>query len=183
MAYTYTANDGTNYDYADWIGSPFAYNSVSASTSNGQLKLYGGWIFMSLQSCKMQMDFEFMPSTTGRAHCSADISLSYKLIAGTAYGAFSYLYIRLVLLDSSRNPIESIQIWSDGAYCISAGDYFTTSGTPWISENVYWSYTLQQGTTYYAAVELYSMVYNGGWARSAADSVLVCDVSEISVYT
>jgi hypothetical protein len=187
-AYTYTANDNTHYDYGYFYGSVYAYADVTKNENNGELKLRGGWAYQSLHHCVMRMALEFTPSTSGRTHCSAEMSLSYKLFAGTAYGGFSYLYIRLVLLDSSKNPLESIQIWSAGAYCIVGGQWFTTAGNPGISNSVYWQYSLQSGTTYYAAVEMYSEVYWGGYAMSSAGTlavptILSCDVSEISVYT
>jgi hypothetical protein len=189
-AYTYTADDSTDYDWADGVYSIFTFSSVSLDTDTGEMKACGGNGWYALHTCKLWMAMEFTAPSTGRVHCSADLSLSYNLIAGKTAGGYSSMQINLVLMDSSHNPLETDQIYYREAYYSSGDDYVNELGTPAISEAVYWSYTLQSSTVYYATVEIYIKLFNGGWAFSYAGDVdpwnptiLSCDVSEIYVYS
>ncbi len=88
-------------------------------------------------------------------------------------------------MDSSKNSLESDYIWYDDAYCSSAGDYDYANGTPYLEESTRWSYTLQSSTTYFAVVELYIRLFNGGYAYSYTGSIgfptiLSSDIAEIT---
>lgn len=187
-AYSYTVDDATDYDWADGVYSIWAFDTVTASTDTGATTARGWNGYAALHTCTLWIGMEFTATSTGQAYCSAEMSTSWKLIAGTAVGAYAYLDIYLVLMNSARSTeLDSELIFTKHEYC-SSGEYEEISGTDYVDETEQWSYTLQSSTTYYAVVKIYIRTYNGGYAFSYSGThenptALSVDVAEISVYT
>lgn len=188
-AYTYTANDTTDYDWADGTYSIWAFSWVTASTETGEATCRGSNIWNALHTCTLYIGMQFTPTSPGRAYCSAEISLSYKLIAGSVVGGYSYLDIYLCLYNNAKtSELDSACIFSDSAYCSTSGQYDEASGTDYVDENVHWDYTLQSSTTYYTVVKVYLRTFNGGYVFSstgtrAVPTTMSADVAEICIYT
>jgi hypothetical protein len=188
-AYSYTANDFTDYDWGDGWYSIYCFTDVHAYEDTGEVTCRGSNPWWALHTCTLVMGMHFTATSTGRAYCSAEISLSYKLIAGTAKGAYSLLNIYLSLYNSAHTAeLDSVCIFADDAVCTTGGQYDETSGTDYVDEYVQWDYTLQSGSTYYAVVKVYLRTFNGGYVYSStgtrqSPTTMSADVAEISVYT
>jgi hypothetical protein len=180
------ANDTTNYDAWDYVASIWCYNFISVYTDTGEIQFRGSNPYAAVHSGRFWIALLFTAGDTGQVTCTVEYSASYKLIAdGWLYG-YSELSIRLVLLNSACNPLESDEVYYDRALCIYDDVPDIESGEPSGEFETTWSYTCQNNVQYYAALEVYSELYKKGYAFSysglvASPTQFHFDIVEITV--
>ncbi|TFG13430.1 hypothetical protein EU537_06060 [Candidatus Thorarchaeota archaeon] len=185
-AWSESADDASNYDAWDYVASIWCFNFISVSTDTGEIQFRGSNPYDAVHYGRFWIAMQFTAGDTGQVTCTVDYAATYNLIAdGYLYG-YSDLSIRLVLMNSAYNPLDTDEVYDDRAYCSSSGVTDYAKGTPSGELETTWSYSCQNDVVYYAALEVYVELYKHGYAFSESGSVadpsqFEFDISEITV--
>jgi hypothetical protein len=186
-AYPISQSDTLGYTDARTAFTTLCFYGIDTDENDGNMQVKGDHnLPYGPDQCGLDMVMRFQAPETGQIKMGASWQMSYKLdcLGGWAYGK-AVLEVRYILYSDGYNGIETKTAftvscvnpwWSDGE---------TISGTKSMSTSTTFSFqwSLQQGTYYRFAVQLYLWLDGeaNAWSNAGSPNALPLDVNEIVV--
>ncbi|MCF2137218.1 MAG: hypothetical protein K9W43_08245 [Candidatus Thorarchaeota archaeon] len=189
-AFTISQTDTSGYSDARTVGNPpICFYKINHDASSGSVEVCGDHnVPFGPEYCQMEVVMRFKaPESAGYLRVATTWCLSYMIETNYPIGT-AKIEVRYVLYTDSYSGLES----HSSGFALSVttpwwGGHNTEKGIKSMSaeHSVLFDHTIQSGTWYRVAVQLY--IYLDGeanaWSQVGVGNPVNLDVSEIMVYT